>query len=437
MPTITLNGRTEPGLACPAGPAEIIYWSDELAGFGLRCRASGARSWFVQYRTKSGETRKHTLGSPKEVPFAKARKRAADYIAAAKLGGDPAGEQKQAKEAAKAAITIEQLVGSYLKHQRPRMRPRSYEELRRHLGGSPEDGRRSRPRYPKPLDAAPLRRHPAGRVTQRMVVELLQGIAEAAPTTANRVRASLSAMFAWGMKAGLVSANPVAATFKPAEEKTRERVLSDRELALIWQSTAGGTDHDRIVRLIMLTGARREEIAGLRWPEITMKDDGSASWLLPSERSKNGLPHALTLPPLAAGLFPPQRQGKDGKRRELLFGEGIGPFSGWSRCKERLDTRVAEANRGEPVVPWVLHDLRRTFVTRLNDLGVEPHVIEALVNHVGGIAKAGVAGVYNRSAYAAQKRAALTLWCDHIARLTGEVVPGQPEADLVPMRRVG
>ena len=374
--------------------------------------------------------RKHTLGNPKDVPFAQAHKEAARLLAAVKLGGDPAGQAKETKAAVKAAITVGDLVDRYLKHQKPRMRERSYEELRRHLGGAKDEGGRSRPRYANALNVAPLHKHPASRVTQRMVVELLQSIAEVAPTTSNRVRASLSAMFAWGMKAGLVSTNPVAATFKPAEEKTRERVLTDHELKLIWSCTGGGADHDRIVRLLMLTGARREEIAGMRWVELT-KNGEATTWLLPSERSKNGLPHMLTLPSLAAGLLP-RREGD----RELIFGDGEGPFSGWSRCKQRLDNRIAQANDGKPIAPWVLHDLRRTFVTRLNDLGVEPHVIEALVNHVGGIAKAGVAGVYNRSAYAPQKRAALALWCERIGRLTGELAPDQPAA-VVPLRRLG
>ncbi len=431
MPTVTLNARTEPGFACPAGTAEIVYWSDDLPGFGLRCRSNGLRAWLVQYRTKAGEARKQTLGSPGresgKVTFSEARAAAGKILAAVKLGGDPAGDVKDTKAATKAAITVGELVGKYLKHQEPRMRVRSFEELRRHLGGAKDEGE-SRPRHGKPLDVKPLHKQPVGRVNQRVIVDLLQGIAEVAPTTANRVRASLSAMFAWGLKAGLVSANPVAATFKPAEEKTRERVLSDGELALIWSNTAGTADHDRIVRLLMLTGARREEIAGMRWSEITMVDDSTTTWLLPSERSKNGLPHMLTLPPLAVRQLP-QREGD----RELVFGEGAGPFSGWSRCKERLDSRIVQANRGKAIPGWVLHDLRRTFVTRLNDLGVEPHIIEALVNHVGGIAKAGVAGVYNRSAYAPQKRAALALWCSYIEKVTGGTAPEQ--GTVVPLRK--
>jgi hypothetical protein len=167
----------------------------------------------------------------------------------------------------------------------------------------------------------------------------------------------------------------------------------------------------------------------MRHTELTRHADGSVTWVLPSERSKNHLPHELALPPMIASLLPEPRQDGDGTPRVLLFGDGRGPFSGWSRCKERLDSRLAAVEAGTAMPPWVLHDLRRTFVTRLNDLGVEPHIIEALVNHASGNAKAGVAGVYNRAAYSAQKRATLLLWCEQIARAVGN--EGEPDQDTV------
>lgn len=398
MPTVALNGRTAPGLTCPADKVEIVYWSNDLPGFGLRIRAGGAKAWLVMYRTKTGEQRKATLGDPASVPFQVARKRAAELIASAKTGGDPHGEARRARNEIKTGDLVER----YLARQKPRMRPRSYEELRRHLE----------------THARPLHGGAAARLTQRAIAEMLQRLAEQKPITANRVRASLSAMFTWAMRSGLVSSNPIVATFKPAEERTRERVLSDDELRLIW-GAAGDGDHGCIVRLLMLTGARREEVAGMRWSEIIPNDDGTAVWTLPSERSKNNLPHMLTLPAMVIAQLPALRQKRDGQPRDLLFGEADNPYSGWSRSKERLDRRIAKLNGGEPIAPWVLHDLRRTFVSRLNDRGIaEPHIIEALVNHQGGIGRAGIAGVYNRAAYRTQKAAALARWADHIAGLT-------------------
>jgi integrase len=340
--------------------------------------------------------RKHTLGSPETVPLSRAAKEAGRLLAAAKLGGDPAADARRER----GAIKLADLATGYMAHQKMHMKPRSYIELKRHLE----------------RHAQSLHSHLAAKVTQRAVVELLQSLVQDAPVTANRVRASLSAMFSWGMKAGLVPSNPVVSTFKPGAERSRERVLSDTELAYIWRATDRNQDHDRIVRLLMLTGSRREEIAGITWSELTWNSDGTATWLLPSARSKNHLPHEVVLPPLATTLLPPAREG-----RAMLFGDGAGPFSGWSRCKQRLDARIAEA-AGAPIPPWVLHDLRRSFVTRLNELGVEPHVIEAMVNHASGSARAGVAGVYNRSTYAVQKRTAMVLWCDHIDRLLNATI---------------
>jgi integrase len=121
----------------------------------------------------------------------------------------------------------------------------------------------------------------------------------------------------------------------------------------------------------------------------------------------------------------PRRVGRD-----LCFGEGAGPFSCWSRAKEKLDNRITVAcakARGEtdaalPSIAWRLHDIRRTVATRLADLGISPHVIEAVLNHVSGT-RAGVAGIYNRSLYASEKRTALALWGAHVSALVSGQEP--------------
>jgi integrase len=408
MPTVVLNSRNAVTLSCLPTLSETTYWAVDLPGFGVRVRASGVRAYVAQFRTKLGRLQKHTLGDVSVVKFADARKAAERLIASAKLGADPANDRKQAR----AAIGVGELVAAYLEHQATRMKVRSYAEVKRHLE----------------VHAKPLHARTARDVSQRDVTELLGRIASTAPVGANRVRASLSAMFAWGMKAGHLPANPVAVTFKPAQEAPRARVLCGAELAAVWHATEGEHDHDRIVRLLMLTGARREEVAAMAWDEIAVHQDGAATWVLPAERSKNGLAHELVLPPAAVALLPAQRRDAEGRPRPLLFGEGTGPFSGWSRCKERLDGRIAEARQEaglEPMPPWVLHDLRRTFVTTMNDLGVEPHIIEALVNHNSGAARAGIAGVYNRAAYREQKRAALERWCEHVE----SVVAAEPQQE--------
>ena len=200
---------------------------------------------------------------------------------------------------------------------------------------------------------------------------------------------------------------------------SRDRVLSDEELALVRQQ-AGPGDFGACVRLLILTAARREEVGGLRWSEI----DGE-TWRLPAERSKNHRAHELHLTPLARriiGELP--RLDSD---RDLLFGSGVGGFSGWSKAKRLLDARMVAALRAKhgrkaKLEPWRLHDLRRTAATRMVDIGVQPFVVEAVLNHLSGH-KAGVAGIYNRSLYLPEKRAALERWADHVEKIVGEVAP--------------
>jgi len=205
----------------------------------------------------------------------------------------------------------------------------------------------------------------------------------------------------------------VIGTNKAAELKTRERVLADAELAAIWKALPAN-QYGAIVRLLILTGQRREEVGGLQRSEI---DFSKALIMLPPERTKNGRPHELPLTAPAIEILEAQpRRGE----RELVFGEGEGPFQGWSRAKGTLDRRIAsQADKNGRVAPWRLHDIRRTVATRMADLGVQPHVVEVVLNHVSGH-KAGVAGVYNRSLYGPEKRAALELWANHVLTIVGE-----------------
>jgi integrase len=207
----------------------------------------------------------------------------------------------------------------------------------------------------------------------------------------------------------LADANPVVGTNKAAEEISRDRVLSDEELRLVW-SCAGEGDYSAIIRLLILTGQRREEVAAMRWSEL---DFDKRLWRIGAERTKNGFQHDVPLSNEAIE-FLAAHGGREG--RDLVFGSREGPFQGWGNAKIALERRI-RANLGEKsgLKPWRLHDLRRTVATRMNELGVLPHVVEVL-NHISGH-KAGVAGVYNRASYAAEKRQALDVWAAHVIAL--------------------
>jgi integrase len=237
------------------------------------------------------------------------------------------------------------------------------------------------------------------------------------------VRATLSSFFSWAISEGLTEHNPVTGT-KRTEEQSRERVLSFDELGLIWSALED--DHfGAIMKLLALTGQRAAEISGLRRTEL--HGDG---FILPPARTKNGIKHTVPLSEPARAIIDaqPRRQGSDGKVRDLIFGYADGPFSGWTGSRKLLNARIEKAT-GRPLPHWTPHDLRRSFATHVGKLGIQPHVIEAILNHVSGF-RAGVAGIYNRNPYDAEKRTALALWADHLLA----VVEGR-ESNVTPLRR--
>jgi integrase len=392
---------------------EAFHWDDTLPGFGVRLRSTGARRFVVQYRDGNGATRRLVLGDTAMVTLDEARGRARELLARVKLGADPQAE----KVAARQAKPVLDLVNAYLGDAAKRMKPRSLIETTRHLR----------------MHAKPLHHRAIVSVSRAEIADLLAGVEHArGAVAANRVRSSLSAMWGWAMMEGYPTGNPVAATRK-REEATRERTLSDAELALIWACSGSGTDHDRIVRLLMLTGLRRDEVGRLGWAEVA-----DTMLVIPGNRTKNGLPHEVPLHAMALAQFPPRPTPEpDGTVRTAIFGKRADQgYSGWSRSKDRLDGRLRDMlveafvrahgrhpGKDEvPPAPWTLHDLRRTVATWLSEHGEEPHVVEALLNHVSGKAKAGVAGIYNRASYREQKRAALAKWAGHVAEITRQAL---------------
>jgi integrase len=204
----------------------------------------------------------------------------------------------------------------------------------------------------------------------------------------------------------------IASLTNVRQEKSRDRVLSNDELKAIWRACSD-SDFGAIVKLLILTGQRRTEIGGLAWAEI-----GDGEIVLPASRTKNKKAHIIPLSEPARKIL--RNHQSDVSH---VFGSGDRGFTDWSKSKAALDSRLTG------VSDWRLHDLRRTAVTRMAELGVQPHVIEAVVNHVSGH-KGGVAGIYNRAGYAKEKREALALWAEHLMAL----VEGR-KAVILPIKR--
>jgi len=399
MTAMKLTRATVAGLKLEPGKSDQIFFDDDLPGFGVRLRAGGKMTWIIQYRV-GDKQRRESLGDTRKVDSEQARKAAKKRFAAVTLGSDPQAEKAEA--AAKAKVTFASVADLYLAKAADRLQPKSLHETTRYLKET----------------FKPLHRLPVHKVERRDVAARLSEIAaDNGKHAADRARSAVSAMFVWAMREGLCDQNPTIATNRHADSAGgRDRVLSDSELAKVWNALPEG-DYGRIMKLLVLTGLRREEVGGLRWSEI---DLDKCVVVLPKERTKNKTEHLV---PLSDSALDVLRECPRRASRDLVFGLGAGPFQGYAVCKTVLD-KVAPLDK-----PWRAHDLRRTAATRMGDLGVEPHVIEAILGHTGGH-KRGVAGIYNRATYEAQKRAALTMWANHVTEITQgadrKVVPLRP-----------
>jgi integrase len=235
------------------------------------------------------------------------------------------------------------------------------------------------------------------------------------------------AAFSWAVKRGAVHTNPFAALPVRKGIAKRERVLSDTEIGEIWRATGkAASPYGTIIRLLLLTGQRRGEVAGMAWNEI---GEDFVTWTLPGARTKNGVEHTVPLSAPARDILKRLDKAPDGL---ALPGVASTPFAGWSKAKRTLDKAIIEA-RAEatgritaPLVSWNVHDLRRTVATGLQRLGVRLEVTEAVLNHISG-SRGGIAGVYQRHDWAAEKRLALDSWADHVLA----VAKGVPSAGKV------
>lgn len=394
-----LTQKTIESLTIPEGKRDHIFADSEIAGFGFRVRAGGSQTWTFQYKQGSRQ-RRITLGSFPAMRAEQARRVAGELHAKVRLGQDPAGDKFESR--AKAAETLGAVLKTYLHHAQTRQRPRTLVETERHLN----------------LHCRPMHGLQLTKIDRRAIAARLSEIAVGSgAVTSNRVRASLSALFTWAIRQGLTEVNPVAGTGKELEQ-ARDRVLADFEIVAIWNALEDN-DFGAIIKILALTGQRAGEISKLRWSEV--QGDEIA---LPAERTKNNHAHRVPITrPVAEILAAHARQGRD-----LVFGRDSGRgFSNWGKNKHRLDAHIAEMT-GARLAQWTPHDLRRTAATRMAELGIAPHIIEAVLNHRSGIIK-GIGAVYNRYSYEAEKRAALTLWAEYIIGL----IEGR-DSKVVPLR---
>jgi integrase len=383
-----LTARSVAALTLPAGKSDVIHFDDTMPGFGFRLRAGTGgkvlKSWVCQYR-RAGGTRRVLIGKAEVVGAEQARLQARKVLGKVALGEDPAGDRRDRRD--KDRNTLRALVDEFLADKERELRPRSFVELKRYLTTD----------YFKPLHGMPV-----DTITRHDVSARVKAIArESGNPTAARAKGALSSLFVWALADGLCEQNPTIGSAQPEEGKPRERVLADEELAAIWRA-CGDDDYGRVIRLLILSGCRRAEIGDLRWSELDDPEQPS-SFTIPAARSKNKRAHTLPIMPMMRELIASVPKLAT---RDQLFGQRSHGFTAWYDGKPALDKRSGVAN-------WVVHDIRRTVATRMADLGVQPHIIEVVLNHYSGH-RAGVAGTYNKSPYANEVRNALASWHDHL-----------------------
>lgn len=389
-----LDTRTTATLMLPPGKTDQIFFDDELRGFGLRLRRRGNRlhsTWIAQYRV-DGRQRRVTLGALAVVRPNEARDAARKLLAKASLGSDPQGEKEERRRVAR--HTFRAAVASYLELRERDRRPVTFRHLRTYLTGP----------YFRPLHATAL-----GTINHADIAACIRTVESTNGKSAARCAwSAVSGLFGWAIAEGLMlPPNPVDGTRRPPPPSGRDRVLSGTELATLWNAVGSDHEYDRVMRLLILTGARRSEIGDMRWSEL---DLDAGTWTLPKERSKNHRAHTIVLPEAAREII---RAIKRREGRDFLFGTfGVARgFTSWTIAKLDLGWRLAGT-----VQPWRTHDIRRSVATGMADIGIAPHVIEAVLNHFSGH-RAGVAGVYNRSRYHHEVTAALARWAEHMLAL--------------------
>lgn len=239
------------------------------------------------------------------------------------------------------------------------------------------------------------------------VVKACDKIQKTAPVSANRALAHLKHLMSWCIERGMIEASPIGGMKPPSKERPRERVLTDDEMGALWVACDNeGYPFGDCMKLLLLSGQRRAEVAELRWTELDLE---KRLWTLPSQRAKNGRQHTVPITDAMLDLLRrvPRFLGSD----FVFTTTGKTPISGFGRLKHRLDRTLPQGTE-----PWIIHDLRRTMATNMAMLGVPQPVTEALLNHKTGVVS-GVAAIYNVYSYADEKREALGAWSEHVMRL--------------------
>lgn len=403
MPTTTINQSTVD--RCWTDSRELFLWDDILRGFGVRVTGAGTKSYVFQYRLggRESRTRRYTIGrhgSPWNA--AKARSEAERLAQMVASKQDPMTLELRRRRQAKRAEFgeyVDKFAELYLQ-KRWKRSDRAKSLLERH--------------------AVPMLKHLAIRDIDRQDIARIYDRLGNTPSVAHQLHATLRKLFRWAVSRGDLDRSPLECVEGPPAVRARDRYLTDEELAWLWRACDTLSPlFAALVRLLMLTGQRRGEVAGLSWQEL---DRCRVIWVLPAHRTKNDREHAIPLCTQCIEIFDGLAKSEEWPRRGFIFSrDASGERLGFSKVKERLDKEIMLMLRREEsaataprfVLPWRFHDLRRSLATGLQRQGTRFEVIEAILNHRLGD-RSGVAGVYQRHSWHEEMRETLNVWGMHL-----------------------
>jgi integrase len=377
----------------PAGQKDIA-----IAGFPglyLRPGPGGRKAWCIIYRL-NGKAKRWTFGTYPGTSIADAHDKWREVRIEIEAGRDPSLSLTQKR----ASTTFVDVAAEWLKRDQAENRTKN-------------EAKRIIDKYVVPAWSG-LDIHEIGR---RQILDLTDSIKDQGkPIQALRVHARLHRLFRWAVSRGILQMSPMMGMDKPASEVKRDRVLTDGELVAVWRGAEQlGFPFGTAVQFLILTGARREEIGQLKWSEIA---DNTIS--LKGDRTKNGKPHDIPLSAPALAIL--KDVPRIGDSDYVFTTNAKTPISGWSRAKSDLDKAAS-------VTDWRIHDLRRVVATGLQKLGTPLQVTEAVLGHISG-SRAGIVGVYQKHAYADEKRVALDAWGRYVMALTDEPTRKAVTAEL-------
>jgi integrase len=390
MPRAKLTQSVIDDLLTPA--KEVVYWDAVCPGFGVKVTPAGRKVFVVLYRTggAGSRLRKYTIGPYGRVTLHQARVSAQKVFAARLEGRDLAAEKRAARKRM-TVDRVEDLLEAYItQHVSQNRSARGTSQLLRR-------------------ELASWSSRSIHEISKRDVIEVVAAVEQrGASVAANKTLKAIKTFLRWCVGRAVLDHSPAEGIPLPTKEVPRDRVLNDDELArVIVAARQIGGPYGGIVELLALTGQRREEAARCVWEEI---DFHTRTWTLPNLRTKNAKPHVVHLSDQAiAVLSQAKRQGK------LVFSvAGTHWFQDFSNAKRELDALSG-------VNGWRLHDLRRTCVSGMAGLGVAPHVADKILNHQSG-SISGVAAVYQRHQFLAERKEALERWGTHVAQIVSDAL---------------